>query len=157
MRARGYTFIELMITVAIIALLAGMAWPVGHLAVKRSREADLREALREIRRGIDAYKEAADSGHIKLEVGASGYPPDLDTLINGVEDAADPKGEKKIYFMRRLPRDPLYPASKASPASTWGLRSYASPPDAPAEGDDVYDVYSLSQASGLNGVPYREW
>jgi general secretion pathway protein G len=155
-RQRGFTFIELVITVAIIALLASMAWPVGQLAIKRTREAELRGALREIRRGIDAYKDAADTGRIKLEVGATGYPPNLDTLVNGVEDASSQK-EEKIYFMRRLPRDPLYPDSAADPASTWGLRSYASPPKAPEAGDDVYDVYSLSSATGLNGVPYREW
>ncbi|MBI4695290.1 MAG: type II secretion system protein [Gammaproteobacteria bacterium] len=157
MRARGFTFVELLVTIAILALLAGMAWPIGQLASKRTREADLRYALREIRRGIDAYKEAAESGHVKTEQGASGYPPDLQTLVEGVEDAQDPKAEKKIYFMRRIPRDPLFPDPSAPPAGTWGLRSYASPPDAPAAGEDVFDVYSLSQAEGLNGVPYREW
>ena len=156
MRERGFTLVELVITVAIIGLLATVAMPLGKMATQRMREADLRAALREIRTGIDAYKQAADEGRIVVEADTSGYPRSLDDLMNGVEDAHDPN-RPKIYFLRRLPRDPLFPDSSAPAATTWGLRSYKSPPSDPQPGDDVYDVHSLSQGVGLNGVAYREW
>ena len=89
-------------------------------------------------------------------VGETGYPPDLYALVDGVEDARDP-GRSMIYFLRRVPRDPYFPDPSAPAEETWGLRSYASPPDAPRPGDDVFDVYSLSSRVGLNGVPYRDW
>ena len=156
MRSRGFTLIELIITVAILGLLASAAMPVAELALKRSREHELRAALRELRGAIDAYKAAAEQGRIELEVGASGYPPRLALLVDGIEDVKDPEG-RMIYFLRRLPRDPFFPDSGVRPEQTWGLRSYESPPDAPRPGEDVFDVYSLSSRSGLNGVPYREW
>jgi len=156
MRSRGFTLIELIITVAILGLLASAAMPVAELALKRAREHELRDALRELRSAIDAYKVAADQGRIEVEVGATGYPPKLAALVEGVEDIKDPEG-RMIYFLRRLPRDPFFPDAAARPETTWGLRSYESPPEAPRPGEDVFDVHSLSGRSGLNGVPYREW
>ena len=156
MRSRGFTIIELVIVLAIIGLLATAAMPLAQLVMKREKETELRAALRDIRGALDAYKASAQSGHIKLELGASGYPPDLKSLYAGVEDAASPK-KVNLYFLRRIPRDPFFPDATAPAEETWGLRSYKSPPDDPQPGDDVYDVYSLSNAKGLNGVPYREW
>jgi general secretion pathway protein G len=115
----------------------------------------LRSALRQLREAIDAYKQASEDGHIARLADQSGYPHSLRVLVDGVEDARDPK-KRKIYFLRRIPRDPMFPEQIAA-EQTWGLRSYASPPDNPRAGEDVYDVYSLSGANGLNGVPYREW
>jgi general secretion pathway protein G len=149
MKARGFTLIELLITVAIVALLASVALPLAELTVQRGKEKDLRHALREIRGAIDAYKRAADDGAIERPADASGYPPTLATLVDGVADKRKTDGSK-LYFLRRVPADPLS-------GEEWGLRSYASPATEPQPGKDVYDVYSKSPDSGLNGVPYREW
>ncbi len=156
MRLRGFTLIEILVTVAIVGLLASAIFPLAELAVQRSKEADLRDGLRQIRTAIDAYKEAADEGRIEMVVGDSGYPPDLETLVAGVTDVSDPN-LPTIYFLRRLPRDPFYPDKTADPAANWGLRSYASSADDPQPGEDVYDVYSMSKRDGLNGVPYNDW
>ena len=153
---RGFTLIELVITVAIVAVLASVALPLNELVVQRAKEQDLRRALRDVREAIDAYKQASDEGRIQKKVGESGYPRELAELVAGVEDQKDPK-KKRIYFLRRLPRDPFAADADTAPVETWGLRSYASPPDEPKEGEDVYDVFSRSQRSGLNGRPYREW
>ena len=155
-RQRGFTLIELAVTVAIIGILASAAIPLGQLSVKRVKEAELRSALRDIRSALDAYKKAVDDGKIVKTVDATGYPPSLEVLVQGVPDARDPK-KRTIHFLRRLPRDPMYPNPDASQQETWGKRSYESSADAPGEGADVYDVYSLSRESGLNGIPYREW
>jgi general secretion pathway protein G len=142
--------------VAIVALLASVAMPLNELVVQRAKEQDLRRALRDIREAIDGYKQASDDGRIPKRVGESGYPKQLEELVAGVEDQKNPRKER-IYFLRRIPRDPFADDSSLSPAATWGKRSYASPPEAPSEGDDVFDVYSLATGTGINGRPYREW
>jgi general secretion pathway protein G len=151
----GFTLIELIITVAIVAILASAALPLAQISVQRGKEQELRTALRQIREAIDAYKQAVDEGRVARAADASGYPPALDALVAGVDDAKLPV-RKSIYFLRRLPRDPFAPENIPA-TETWGRRSYASPPDAPREGSDVFDVYSLSERIGLNGVPYKEW
>lgn len=155
-RCGGFTLIELLITVAIVAILATAALPLTELTVQRGKEQELRASLRQIRDGIDAYKKAVDEGHVLKSLDESGYPKSLDVLVDGVEDAKSPK-KAKIYFLRRIPRDPMSADSRASAADTWGKRSYKSGPDDPQEGDDIYDVYSLSSSKGINGIPYREW
>jgi general secretion pathway protein G len=157
MRKRGFTIIELVVTVAIVSLLATAAVPSAQLMYQRERESELRASLRTIRAAIDAYKLAADTGRIKKEADKTGYPPDLRLLVDGVDDARSPKEGVKIYFLRRLPRDPFWQDATTPAADTWGLRSYASPPDDPQPGDDVYDVHSRSSRTGLDGVPYRDW
>jgi general secretion pathway protein G len=136
--------------------LASAAMPLAHLVAKREKEAELRAALRDIRTGLDAYRASAQSGHIKQELGATGYPPDLKSLYEGVEDQTSEK-KVNIYFMRRIPRDPFFPDSSVPAEESWGLRSYHSTPEDPQPGDDVFDVYSLSKGIGLNGVPYHDW
>jgi len=153
---QGFTLIELVITVAIVALLASVALPVSELAVQRTKEQELRRTLRQVREAIDAYKQASDEGRIRKSVGDSGYPKKLEDLAEGVEDQKSPKKDK-IYFLRRIPRDPLNADPTLSAAGTWGKRSYASPPDDPKEGDDVFDIFSIAQGKGINGQPYRDW
>jgi len=146
---KGFTLIELLIVVAIVALLASIAAPLAEPGYQHGKEQALRYALREIREAIDAYKRASDEGKIERKADASGYPPSLATLVEGVEEKTNPE-KTKIYFLRRIPKDPLG-------GEEWGLRSYASPADDPRDGKDVYDVYSRSEAVGLNKLPYREW
>jgi general secretion pathway protein G len=146
---KGFTLVELLIVVAIVALLATVAAPLAELSYQRGKEQELRTVLREIREAIDAYKRAADEGKIERSADASGYPPSLQVLVEGVARKDTPK-ETKLYFLRRIPRDPIT-------GEDWGLRSYASPASDPQPGKDVYDVYSRSDEVGLNQVPYREW
>ena len=156
MRCAGFTLIEMVITVAIVGILASAALPLTELSVKRAKEQQLQEALRQIRTALDDYKRAADEGRIARSDLETGYPKSLALLVDGVSDqkSAD---RKKIYFLRRLPRDPFATDVALPAAQTWGKRAYASPPDAPREGEDVYDVYSLSSGLGINGVRYRDW
>ncbi len=156
-RQNGFTFIELAITVAIVALLATLVLPMTELVVKRDHEHELRLALREIRTALDAYKNAVNEGRVASEIDKSGYPPQLKVLVDGVTDERSPDHKGKIYFLRRIPRDPMNPDSSKSDEETWGKRSYESSPDAPEEGDDVFDVYSQATDVGLNGVPYKDW
>lgn len=145
---KGFTLIELVIAVAIVAVLAAAALPLNELVVQRAKEQDLRRALREIRTAIDAYKQASDDGRIVKRVGESGFPKRLEDLVEGIEDQKSPKRER-MYFLRRLPPDPF--------GEHWGKRSYASPPEDPKEGEDVFDVYTLAPGKGINGRPYKDW
>lgn len=153
---KGYTFIEVVATLAIIAILTSIALPLAEVSAQRKKEEELRLTLRQIRDALDAYRQAGDEGRILRKAGDSGYPRTLQVLVDGVEDAKSPTGAK-MYFLRRIPRDPFYSDPSVPAAQTWGKRTYASPPDAPREGDDVFDVYSFSPGTGLNGVRYREW
>jgi general secretion pathway protein G len=152
----GFTLIELVVVVAIVAILAAGLMPLAELANQRSKEQALHAALRDMRTAIDAYKQAADEGRVARKADETGYPPSLEVLAAGVPNQKDLE-KRKIYFLRRIPRDPFFADSEAPAEKTWGLRSYESPPDEPREGKDVFDVYSLSSAKGLNGVPYRQW
>ncbi|MBA9848514.1 type II secretion system protein [Ralstonia pickettii] len=154
--ARGFTLIEMLITVVLVGILASVVVPLTEMSVRRGKEQELRAALREIRGAIDAYKRAGDEGRIYRSATTTGYPATLDVLVEGAQDMKDP-GRRKIYFLRRVPRDPMNPDLKLAPTATWGKRSYASEADRPKEGDDVYDVYSTSQRVGLNGQPYAQW
>lgn len=154
--AKGFTLIELLITLAIIGLLATLVLPVSRTVVQRSQEQELRRSLREIRNAIDAYKKAGDAGRFQLILGDSGYPKDLKVLVDGIIDISDPR-HRKLYFLRRIPRDPMNPDMTLTPEQSWGKRSYESGADDPEEGTDIFDVYTKSPAIGLNGTPYSKW
>ncbi|MDT3708219.1 MAG: type II secretion system protein [Thiobacillus sp.] len=153
----GFTLIELVVTVAIVALLSTVAFPLAGVVAKRSKEQELRLALREIRTALDAYMQAVEDGRIVQSLEASSCPESLKVLVDGVPDASSPDRKKKLYFLRRIPRDPLFADPAQPDEETWGKRSYASSHDAPEEGADVYDVYSLAPGVGLNGIAYRYW
>ncbi|MBI5599574.1 MAG: type II secretion system protein [Deltaproteobacteria bacterium] len=154
MDQKGITLIELLITVTILAVLASVVVPFSQMSVKRQKEVELRRNLRIIRNAIDGYKRAWDEGRVKKNVGESGYPPDLASLVSGVDDITSAEG-RKIRFLRRVPPDPM--SQGMDPMRAWGLRSYESDFDSPEEGDDVYDVYSKSDEIAIDGTPYRSW
>lgn len=156
---KGFTLIELIVTVSIVAILASAVMPMLQMTYQRSKENQLRADLRQIREALDAYKKAADEGRIKKSIDETGYPPNLAILVDGVPDEKD-VNKNKLKFLRRIPIDPVLPKDKVNfddVANNWGLRSYQSDAENPAEGDDVYDVYSLSEQIGINGVPYAKW
>ena len=160
--ARGFTLIEMLITLALVGLLAMSSLPLYEITARRMKESELRESLRVIRAGLDAYKAAVDSGALKKEAGQSGYPPTLEILTESLlrADAADPNSTdaaSRIVILRRLPRDPFYTDPQMPAAQTWNLRSYASRPDDPQPGTDVFDVSSKSTATALDGTPYASW
>ena len=156
MRSKGFTLIEMVVSVAIVALLASIAIPVEELVVKRFKEQALRQSLREIRTALDAYKQAVDDKRIDASLSRSGYPTSLTVLVDGVQDKQNVDKQGKLYFLRRLPSDP-FAEPGLSAEDGWGKRSYTSSADDPREGEDVFDVYSKSANIGLNGVPYRKW
>lgn len=151
----GYSLIELLVVIAILGVLASIGLPLAELSRQRAKEEELRRSLREIRSALDAYKQLGDQGVIPKAADGSGYPPSLGALVDGVADSRSPRAAKR-YLLRRLPSDP-FASAETPPAQTWGLRSYASPPDDPKPGNDVFDVYSTAPGAGLNGVPYRQW
>ncbi|RFP09642.1 MULTISPECIES: type II secretion system protein [unclassified Duganella] len=155
-RGLGFTLIELLVTLAILGLLSALVIPTAQVVVQRRQEQELREALHQIRAALDAYKLAYDQGRVAKTLAATGYPKTLDLLVEGVPDLQNPK-HIKMYFLRRVPRDPFNLDATLSESQTWGKRSYASDADQPKDGEDVYDVYSLSDKTGLNGVPYKKW
>lgn len=153
---RGFTLIEMMVTVVLVGILASVVVPLTEMSIQRGREQELKIALRELRNAIDAYKRAGDEGRIYRSATTSGYPETLDLLVEGAPDLKDP-GHRKIFFLRRVPRDPMNADMKLAPSATWGKRAYSSEADRPKEGDDVYDIYSISKRTGLNGLPYAQW
>ena len=144
---RGVTLIELIVAIALIGILTGAAIPVVRTAIKRERERELRTRLWEIRDGIDRYKDAADRGAFQIKLGSEGYPPDLETLAKGI----DVQG-KKIRFLRKIPVDPM------TKNTDWGLRSMQDSPDSTSwGGQNVFDVYSKSTDTALDGSKYQDW
>lgn len=155
----GFTLIELVVTLVIVAILGTAAMPMIQLNAKRTKETELRRNLWQLRGAIDAYKKAVDEGLIETKIDQSGYPPNLEILVEGVDNAKDPK-KMKMKFLRRIPTDPMLSKAKIDlddDSTIWGLRSYASDSDDPQAGDDVFDVYSLSDGVGINGIPYARW
>jgi len=152
--SKGFTFIELLVVTTILLILASAVMPLAKVTVQRQREMELHRALREMRTAIDKYKDAVDNGligSIDVKAESEGYPPDLDTLVEGVTVANDASG-RKLKFLRRVPIDPI------TNSSEWGLRAYADKPDSTTwGGGNVYDVYCKSQGTALDGSKYRDW
>ncbi len=153
---KGFTLVEMLVTLTILAIMASAILPLAKTAVKREKEIELRRSLRMIREAIDAYKKLADEKKIKVEEETEGYPPDLETLVKGVEVKAEIQGKKEvtkiIKFLRRIPKDPM------TNSYDWGLRSYQDEPDSEVwGGQNVYDVYTKSQAKALDGTKYKDW
>ena len=143
----GFSLIELIVATTILLILTGMAIPMARVTIKREKERELRHAVWEMRDGIDRYKDAADRGAFQIKAGSEGYPPDLDTLVNGVD-----VGGKKLKFLRRIPTDPM------TGNTDWGLRSVQDDPNSDSwDGNNVFDVYTKSQSSALDGTKYKDW
>ena len=151
----GMTLLELIIAVGILVILAGAALPLTRVTLKREREAELHRDLREMRNAIDNYKDQADKGLIRVEVGTEGYPPDLDTLVKGVQLGGNTPGGQAtgtVRFLRRIPEDPM------TGKTDWGQRAVRDAPDSTSwGGKNVFDVYSVSQGIALNGTKYSDW
>ena len=146
-KQHGFTLIELLVATAILVILTGMAIPMARVTIKRQKERDLHHALWEMRDAIDRYKDAADRGAFQIKLGSEGYPPDLETLVKGV----DVQG-KTLRFLRRIPVDPM------TGNTEWGLRSMQDEPDSSSwGGQNVFDVYTKSQGTALDGTKYSEW
>jgi general secretion pathway protein G len=145
------------VTVAIVGLLASVAFPMAELATRRANEHELRRALRDIRGALDAHRRAVEDGRVIQSIEKSGYPASLKTLVDGVPDAASPDKKARLYFLRRIPRDPMCADPALPDDETWGKRDYQSSAEEPREGEQVFDVYSLAAGKGLNGIPYRNW
>lgn len=146
----GYTIAELVMVCAILGILAAIALPFAKFTLQRSREADLRQALRSMRNAVDEYKRYSDAGLIPVDLNTDGYPKELEVLVEGVELVG--QVDKKVKFLRRVPIDPM------TGEAEWGLRSYFDEWDSTSwGGENVYDVYSLAGGTGLNGVPYSKW
>jgi general secretion pathway protein G len=152
----GFSLIELLISLAIMGVLAMLVRPVAQITLQREREHELTRSLGEIRQALDEYKRAVDDGRVAKSAATSGYPPSLEVLVTGVTDLKDPR-RGRLVFLRRIPRDPMLAYDGRTDSIDWGLRSYASDADQPQEGVDVYDVYSRSDRPGLNGIPYAKW
>jgi len=156
-RSHGFTLVEMIITLSLLAVLALSALPLGKMAVKRENEIELQRALRIVRESIDAWKKLADEKKIEVDEDTEGYPPTLEALVKGVEvqdkNATDKAARKRIVkFLRRIPKDPM------TSSFDWGLRSYQDDPDSDVWGEEnVYDVYTKSQALALDGTRYRDW
>jgi general secretion pathway protein G len=152
--SKGFTFIELLVVTTIVLILASAIMPLSKVAVQRQREVELRRYLREMRGAIDKYKDAVDNGligSIDVKAGSEGYPPDLETLVDGVGVANDASG-RKLKFLRKVPIDPM------THSTEWGLRSYQDKPDATSwGGQNVFDVYTKSTGTALDGTKYRDW
>jgi len=150
----GYSFVELLVVSAILFILASGVVPLAQVASQRHRESELRIALREMRTAIDKFKDAVDNGRIattEVQPGSENYPPDLETLVEGVPIQNDQSGAK-LKFLRRIPRDPM------TNSSEWGLRAYQDRPDARSWGrGNVFDIYSKSSATALDGTKYKDW
>jgi general secretion pathway protein G len=151
---RGFTFIELLVVSALLLVLASAAMPLAKVTMQRQREAELRRNLREMRTAIDKFKDAVDTGQIgstDIRTGSEGYPPDLETLVEGVNAAGDASG-RKLKFLRKIPIDPM------TNSTEWGMRSYQDKPDSTSwGGQNVYDVYTKSEGTALDGTKYKDW
>lgn len=162
LQARGFTFIELVITLALIGLVSTLALPLAEVTATRLKEAELRQALRTVRAGLDAYKAATDNGSLKREPGASGYPPTLELLTQVLDlaqkpDASGTLAAQRLVILRQLPRDPFNTDPTLAPEQTWNTRAYGSRSDDPQPGDDVFDISSKSSGIALDGTPYASW
>jgi general secretion pathway protein G len=184
---RGFTLIELVVTLALVGVLAMVAVPLYEVTAIRMKEAELRTALRQIRTALDQYKDASDAGKIQKDPSDSGYPPSLTVLVEGVDvqqnstnvtatlkgpaplsssgsssgsaggNSTDAGAPTRMVFLRQIPRDPFTPDPTLAPVEQWDTRFYGSPPSDPQPGKDVYDVMSKSSAVGSNGIAYKDW